>query len=86
MMPLGLELPTNSDAIDGLHLAFLCERTHKAQVRNRVPLPDCPPPLVSLGGRPDIIDEGEDAEESIRSTIGTEERKAAGQNQSQLTE
>jgi hypothetical protein len=73
MMPSSARTPTNSDAMPTAHLAFL--RTNpQGSGSKQGPSRFVPPGLC---GRPDIIDEDEDADD---------ERKAAGKNQSQLTE
>lgn len=79
MMPSSARAPTNSDSMPTAHLAFLRTNPQGSGSKQGGPSRFVPPGLC---GRPDIIDEDEDAED----TVQREERKSAGQSESQLTE
>jgi hypothetical protein len=81
MMPSSARTSNNSDAMPTAHLAFL--RTNpQGSGSKQGPSRFVPPALC---GRPDIIDEDDDAEETVN-TVATEEHKAAKQNQNQVPE
>jgi hypothetical protein len=82
LMPSSTRNPTNSDAMPTAHLAFLRTNPQGAGAQQKGASRFVPPGLC---GRPDIIDEDEDTEESAHSNEA-DERKATGQNQSQLPE